>query len=307
MSANTGLANAVAMVRAVHFGANPETLKSNAFQAAASDNDASVRASKEQEELARVLRAAGVSVVWLEPPADSRSPDGVFPNNWFSTHEDGRLVFYSMEAPSRRSERIPDLAEQLRAAGFVVSGVLDYSAHAQSGVFLEGTGSLVLDRINRIAYLCPSSRTDTALARDWAGQFGFRLQWFTATDPVGRPVYHTNVVMSLGAGLAIVCFESIPDSRERAALRGCLEETGQEILEISWQQVCCFAGNQLFLQGRDGPLVALSDAANGCLTRDQQAVIDRHAARIPVDIATIERHGGGSVRCMLAEIFLPRQ
>lgn len=294
------------MARALHFGANAETLASNAFQAAVTEPDAQARALHEQERLARALSNAGVKVLWLEPPSNSRSPDIVFPNNWFSTHEDGTLVYYPMEAASRRSERIPDLDEVLRAAGFQITDVLDFSAHEDRNVFLEGTGSLVLDRVNRIAWLCPSSRSNVGLAAAWADHFDYRLQLFHASDPQSRAIYHTNVIMSLGAGLAIVCFDAIPDDAERTAVQTCLEDSGLRVLEISWEQVRCFAANQLFLQGREGPVLALSDSASRSLSREQCAVIDRHAERVTADIATIERHGGGSVRCMLAEVFLPR-
>ena len=303
---NTYLANAVAIVRATHFGANPETLASNAFQAAASNENATTEALKEQIALATVLEDVGVDVLWLEPPAQSVSPDGVFPNNWFSTHDDATLVIYPMEAPSRRSERLPDLADRLRVCGYRIDTVTDWSDFANHARYLEGTGSLVLDRMNRVAYACPSTRTETALAEEWAARFGYVLQWFKAADPDGRAVYHTNVVMSLGAGLAIVCFDAMPDEDQRAT-RKRLEETGQAILEIDWQQVKAFAGNQLFLQGRDGPVVALSRTADRALRPAQKTLIDRYAKRVAVDIATIERHGGGSVRCMLAEIFLPRR
>lgn len=306
MQNSTGLARSVALARALHFGANAETLASNVFQASVTEPDAQARALHEQECLATALADAGIEVLWLDPPSNSRSPDTVFPNNWFSTHEDGRLVYYPMEAVSRRSERIPHLDEVLREAGFQVTGVLDISAHEGKNVFLEGTGSLVLDRINRIAYLCPSTRSNVELAETWAGHFNYRLQLFHATDPSSRAVYHTNVIMSVGAGLAIICLDAIRDDVERAAARTCLENSGQRVVEISWEQVRRFAGNQLFLQGREGPVLALSESANRSLSREQCAVIDRHAERVAVDIATIERHGGGSVRCMLAEVFLPR-
>lgn len=293
------------MVRAKHFGANAETLQSNAFQAAITEDGATARALAEQQRLAAALEGAGVDVLWLEPPHESSSPDGVFPNNWFSTHEDGRVVLYPMEAPSRRTERIPLLANVLRTAGFVVSECVDFAPRENVGVYLEGTGSLVLDRVNRIAYAAISTRTHLSLAQNWARQLGYGLCTFRSVDPAGRPVYHTNVVMSLGAGLAIVCLESIVDSAERADLRKRLEATGHVIMEISWEQVCRFAGNQLFLQGRNGPVVALSAAAERSLSSAQRQLMDVHAERVFADIATIERHGGGSVRCMLAEIFLP--
>lgn len=300
------LADTVALVRAIHFGANPETLASNAFQSAQTEPDVATRALREQAALAAALEAAGVRVVWLDPPVGSRSPDGVFPNNWFSTHDDGRIVLYPMEAPSRRSECLPDLAARLRAAGFRASETIDLTAHAKMERYLEGTGSLVLDRANRIAYACTSSRTHAELAAQWAQRFAFDLHLFAAADPDGRAVYHTNVILSLGAGLAIVCFDAIPQRRDRDRLRDAFDATGNAVLEIGWPQVRAFAGNQLFLQGRDGPVVALSTTAHAALGSAQKAVIDRHARRIVADIATIERHGGGSVRCMLAEVFLPR-
>lgn len=307
MNDESKLARTVALVRARHFGANAETLASNAFQVAFSEPDAAQRAMHEQASLAAALEAAGVNVVWLDPPLHSRSPDGVFPNNWFSTHEDGRLVFYSMEAPSRREERLHDLADRLRETGFLVAETLDFGEYAQHSRFLEGTGSLVLDRANRIAYVCPSSRTDVRLAEEWVERLDYRdVCEFRAEDPSGRAIYHTNVVMSLGAGLAIVCFDAIPARQDRDRLRRSLEDTGQEILEIDWRQVQAFAGNQLFLQGRQGLVVALSTTADAALQDVQKAVLDRHARRCVADIATIERHGGGSVRCMLAEVFLPR-
>lgn len=300
------LAGTVAMVRPKHFGANVETLASNAFQLAMSEPDAVAGALREQASLALKLEAAGVNVVWLGTPEYSSSPDAIFPNNWFSTHEDGRLLLYPMEAPSRRSERDPDLPNELREHGFLVSETLDLGEHARNGRFLEGTGSLVLDRDNRVAYACPSSRTSIPLAREWADLHGYRLCEFAAHDPAGRAVYHTNVMMSLGAGVAIACLDAVTDPGDRARLRESLEESSLEVLEIDWPQVQAFAGNQLFLRGKYGPVVALSATADASLRRDQKRVLDRHAERCVADIATIERHGGGSVRCMLAEIFLPR-
>jgi len=300
------LADAVVLVRARHFGANPETLSSNAFQLAQTESGAARAALREQEGLARALEAAGVHAILLEPPAASISPDAVFPNNWFSTHEDGRLVVYPMAAPSRRTERRTDLASRFREHGFHVASTIDFTPHAQDGRFLEGTGSLVLDRATHVAYACPSSRTDIPLARECAALLGYRLCEFEARDPAGLAVYHTNVVLSLGAGLAIACFDAIPRAADRERLRNSLEASRLEILEIGWPQVAAFAGNQLFLRGAGGPVVALSSTANAALSGAQKALLDRHAERCVVDVATIERHGGGSVRCMLAEVFLPR-
>lgn len=305
MGGVNGLAGTVVMVRADSFGANPETLASNEFQIAMTEADARERALAEQASLAEALRSAGVEVLLLT--AGSDSPDAVFPNNWFSTHEDGRVVLYPMQAPSRRRERIEDLCQRLDAAGFVVSDCVDLSAPEAEGRFLEGTGSLVLDRISRIAYACSSARTHVELAQHWAQQLGYELCWFNATGPNGLPLYHTNVIMSLGAGIAIVCMEAVRNEEERARLRQTLTRSGQTILEIDWQQVRAFAGNQLFLRGETGPVVALSATADRALRPEQKALLDQHAERVVADIATIERHGGGSVRCMLAEVFLPKR
>ncbi|HEX6928211.1 MAG TPA: arginine deiminase-related protein [Gammaproteobacteria bacterium] len=307
MTGTRVLADTVALVRATHFNANAETLASNAFQLAAGEPGAAAAALREQVALAGALETAGVNVIWLDPPESSRSPDGVFPNNWFSTHEDGRLVLYPMQAPSRRGEQLPDLADRLHEHGFHVAATLDLSPHASDGRFLEGTGSLVLDRGNRIAYACRSVRTDIGLAKEWAARLGYRIHEFTAQDPAGRAIYHSNVMMSIGAGIAIACFDAIPERVERERLRHELIESGNDVLEIDWAQVKAFAGNQLFLDGRKGPVVALSATADASLRADQVALLERHAARCVADVATIERHGGGSVRCMLAEIFLPRE
>lgn len=296
------LADTVAMVAAPAFGSNPETQASNAFQQAGTERDAARLAAGEQDMLAANLERAGVRVLRLA--GQSGSPDALFPNNWFSTHADGTLVLYPMLAPSRRRERLADLRQQLAQAGYETRRVIDYSHHEREQRFLEGTGSLVLDRERRIAFANASPRTDELLARQWAEEFDYELCFFEARDPEGNPLYHTNVIMSLGPGVSIACLEVI-DENDRARVRERLEARG-ELIEIGWTQVCAFAGNQLFLAGPEGPVLALSARAAQSLDADQKARLDRHARRVVTDIAVIERHGGGSVRCMLAEIFLPR-
>lgn len=297
------LADAVALVEAPRFGSNPETLQSNAFQQPGTEQGAAAAALREQRELASKLEAAGVQVIWLN--GNGESPDAVFPNNWFSTHADGALVLYPMLAPSRRRERIADLAAQLGAAGFEVAEVIDLHDAENDQRFLEGTGSLVLDREQRVAYGNASPRTDEILARQWAERLGYELYWFEAADPEGRPVYHANVIMSLGQGISIACLDAV-DERHREALRARLASRG-ELVEIDWAQVRAFAGNQLFLAGSEGPLLALSASADASLREEQKARLDKYARRVVADIPVIERHDGGSVRCMLAEIFLPRK
>lgn len=303
MNPQAPFARNVLVVRPRHLAANPETRASNVFQSRATQDGAAIHGLREQDVLVDALLKAGVRVLAMEPP--SASPDAVFPNNWFSTHADGRLVLYPMEAPSRRGEVMRDLPVRLVDAGFDVGEVVDLTHHVAERRFLEGTGSMVLDRKNRIAYAVPSSRTDPALVQAWTARFGFESCLFAATDPDGRPIYHTNVVMSLGPGIAIACLDVVRDPADREWLVRRLEDSGHEVLDIDWPQVRAFAGNQLFLQGSDGPLAVLSTRANEALRMEQKRRIDAHARRVVADVATIERHGGGSVRCMLAEIFLP--
>lgn len=298
-------ASTVVMISASGFAANPETRASNAFQAGHSTGDAALPAVEEQASLMRALEGAGVNVLLLD--AETDSPDAVFPNNWFSTHADGTLVIYPMEAVSRRREVIEDIALRLDAAGFMVGRCLDLRGDAGEGEFLEGTGSLVLDHRARAAYLGVSSRSSLVLAAKWCEMLGFVLHPFTAVDPEGRPVYHTNVVMTVGDGIAVACLEAIRDEDERRGVRRRMLDSGLALLELRWDQVCRFAGNMLFLQGNCGPVIAMSASAWTCLDETQRRLLAAHGEPVVADIATIERYGGGSVRCMLAEVFLPRK
>ena len=234
-------------------------------------------------------------------------PDACFPNNWVSFHADGSVVLYPMMAPSRRAERREAPVEQLRRAGFQVARTIDLSPLEARGEYLEGTGSLVLDRSHRIAYACRSPRTTAAALADFAAALGYRVVAFDALGPDGRPAYHTNVLMAVGERFAILCAAAIPDAARRAAVLRALEETGHEIIEIDIAEMNRFAGNLLALRSRDGAaLIAGSDAAWGALAPDRRRRLERHGAIVSAPIPTIERLGGGSVRCMIAEVFLPR-
>ncbi len=295
------------MVRPARFGANPETADSNRFQQAGAVPGDVQTALREFDGLVGSLRGAGVEVVVADDTSEPSKPDACFPNNWVSFHADGSVVLYPMMAPSRRAERREAPIEQLRGSGFQVTRTIDLSPLEARGEYLEGTGSLVLDRPHRIAYACRSPRTTAAALADFAAALGYRVVAFDALGPDGRPAYHTNVLMAVGERFAIFCAAAIPDAVRRAAVLRSLEETGHEIVEIDIAQMNRFAGNFLALRSRDGrALIAGSDAAWSALALERRRRLERHGAVVSAPIPTIERLGGGSVRCMIAEVFLSR-
>jgi len=301
-------ADAVLMIRPARFGANPETAASNRFQQGGAGADAGLAARREFDGLVEQLRAAGVEVHVAEDTPDPPKPDACFPNNWVSFHADGTVVLYPMMAPSRRAERRPELMGQLRDAGFRVARTVDLSGWEARGEFLEGTGSLVLDRCHRVAYACRSPRTAAAALADFAAKLGYRVVAFDARGPAGEPLYHTNVMMAVGEGFAVVCAEAIPDAAERAAVLRELRDSGHEPLMIGTAAMHGFAGNLLALRSQGGgQRIALSEAAWASLPPDARSALERHGRIVTAPIPVIERHGGGSVRCMIAEVFLPRE
>jgi hypothetical protein len=296
------------MIRPAAFGANPETAESNAFQSAgtASAEDR-FAALAEFDGLAEALGRAGVEVVVVPDQADPPRPDAVFPNNWLSLHHDGTAVLYPMFSPVRRRERRRDVIGAVEARGFMVRRVLDLTGWESSDVFLEGTGSVVLDHRDRVAYACLSPRTNARPLEQFCAELGYQPQSFRATGPAGEPVYHTNVLMCVGATFAVLCSEAITDPLERRLLGERLARDGRELLDISRPQMNSFAGNMLALVSGDGtPIVAMSDSAWECLEPGQRRRLEAHGGIVKAAVPTIERFGGGSVRCMLAEIFLPR-
>jgi hypothetical protein len=303
-------AGAVLMVRPKAFGWNPETAGSNAFQrpdggAAGTDR---VRALTEFEALVGALGSAGVGVFALDEPGPSACPDAVFPNNWVSLHHDGTVVLYPMLAPSRRIERRMELISGLEErGGYGVSRLLDLTHHELSGRFLEGTGSVVFDHAARVAYACRSPRTDESVLRELCEELDYEPAAFDAADAGGVPVYHTNVLLSIGRRNVIVCAESVP-ATQRAALLERLRASGRSVLEVSHGQMTAFACNVLELEASDGAAVlAMSARAHDSLGRRALDELRESVQRIvSVPIPTIEQRGGGSVRCMLAEVFLPR-
>jgi hypothetical protein len=303
-------AHAVFMVRPAAFAWNPETAECNRFQRPGQGPawSAHERAVAEFDSLASALSQAGVEVHVLDEPADAPSPDAVFPNNWVSLHRDGTVVLYPMLSPNRRRERRMEFLAALEArGGFAVSRLVDLTHHELAGRFLEGTGSVVFDHESRIAYACVSPRTHVGVLDELCEELGYEPFVFESTDADGVPVYHTNVVLSIGRRAAIVCAESVPEAR-RGALVERLRAAGREVISISRRQVSEFAGNVLEIEARDGATVlAMSGRARLGLEAVSperlQGVADRVVA---VPIPTIEERGGGSVRCMLAEVFLPR-
>ncbi len=295
------------MIRPARFGANPETADSNRFQQAGASPDAPAAARREFDGLVARLRAAGVEVQVAEDAPDPPRPDACFPNNWVSFHADGTVVLYPMMAPSRRLERRGEPLAQLRAAGFGIDRTVDLSHWESAGEFLEGTGSLVLDRCHRIAYACRSPRTTPRALADFADRLGYRVVAFDALGPDGQPAYHTNVLMAIGEGFAVVCADAIVQPAERATVLRELGQAGHRPVEIGIEAMHGFAGNLLALRAADGSqVIAMSDQAWASLAPGAQRALERHGRIVTAPIPTIERHGGGSVRCMIAEVFLPR-
>jgi len=299
-------ANAVLMIRPARFGANPETAASNQFQQGGAAQHAPLKARREFEGLVSQLSIAGVAVHVADDSPEPAKPDACFPNNWVSFHDDGSVVLYPLMAPSRRAERREEPIVQLRAAGFGIARTIDMTPWEARGEYLEGTGSLVLDRCHRIAYACWSPRTTAGPLADFAARFGYRVVSFDARGPGGQAIYHTNVLLAIGEHFAVLCPEAIPDLQERATVSRTLEQSGHEPIAISIAQMHGFAGNLLAVSAGDGrPLIAMSTAAWDCLSPPQHRALERHGRIVTAPIPTIERHGGGSVRCMIAEVFLP--
>ena len=304
------LANGVLMIRPVRFESNPMTAESNKFQGRSKATPAQQnrQAQREFDTLADALRDAGVAVVVVNDTIEPHTPDSIFPNNWISLHNDGRVVLYPMQAPNRRTERRLDIIEQLGSEyGYVVRDIIDLSAHENAGHFLEGTGSMVLDRANHVAYACLSSRTQLDPLGDFAQRMDYDVVTFDAVDRNGVPIYHTNVLMNIGERIAVICDAAIPDDEQRAAVLRRLRDTGHEVVSLSYDQLDAFAGNMLELRDADGARVtAMSQQAYDSLDTRQLECLRVNGRVVRAAIDNIEASAGGSVRCMLAEIHLPR-
>ncbi len=304
-------ADAVLMVRPASFGWNPQTGVSNHFQPSqppASAVDPGTHAIAEFDGLAAALAQAGVEVHALADVREPARPDAVFPNNWVSLHVDGTVVLYPMLAPNRRGERRLELLQELERRGtFVVTRLLDLTHHELQGRFLEGTGSVVFDHAARVAFACLSPRTDAGVLGELCDELGYQSVVFDAAGPDGTPIYHTNVVLAIGSRCAVICADAVAET-ERGALVERLAASGRCVETIGVAQMMNFAGNVLELQSRAGESVlAMSQRAFASLapaSRERLAACVDRIVTAPV--TTIEDLGGGSVRCMLAEVFLPR-
>ena len=294
--------SAVVMVRPHHFTVNTETAADNRFQLSTdwSDELAS-RAFDEITLAAETLESHGVTVHLFEDSGID-APDSVFPNNWFSTHAGGHIAIYPMKVPSRRRERRSDVIEMLKQ-NYRVQDVIDYSGLEPDGIFLEGTGAMVLDHIGRVAYAARSDRTDPIALERFCTHFNFEPMVFDARDGDGVSIYHTNVLMCVATGFAVIGTGMITDARRRNEVVARLQRSGRDIVHLSNAQIDSFAGNAIELQGKESRILALSTTALAALGDDQRATIEADARIIALDIPTIER-AGGSVRCTLAGIHL---
>ena len=298
---------AVVMIRPHHFCPNPETAADNAFQKSHQDfsgREIKAKALAEVDAAARALARHGVKVMLFDDESRA-TPDSVFPNNWFSTHENGSLGIYPMYCKNRRKERRPDILARI-ACEYRVRQTFDYSHFESQDLFLEGTGALVLDHVNRIAYAVKSKRMSDWLLSHFCRDFNYQAVAFHACDENDVDIYHTNVLMCIGTGFAMIGAEMIKNEQERQRVMQSLQQGGREVIELSMEQIKQFAGNALELATPGGNILALSQTAFACLHPTQIRRIEKYAVIVPLDVSTIEL-AGGSVRCMLAGIHLPEK
>src|ERR1700728_1691991 len=298
----------VLMIRPATFYSDPETSATNAFQHVSDADPATTLEAVRREFDAAVaaLEAAGGAVIVVDADPGADTPDAIFPNNWFSTHSDGRIVIYPMATPGRRRERRRDIFHHVAAGhGCNVTGTLDLTGLEDRGLFVEGTGSLVFDRDARLAYAALSQRTHQQAVVFACAALGYEPVSFQAHDQEGREIYHTNVMMSVGPTLAVLASSFLKSGADLRRVFDALERTNKARLDISADQVANFAGNVLFVDSAAGPSVVLSQRAWKSLAKPQRRVLEQHALPILCGVETIEHIGGGGIRCMLAELFLP--
>lgn len=304
------LSSTILMIRPASFGFNTETAANNVFQSSAeklTTQEVQQKAIDEFDGFVHTLRQNKIDVIVYQDTPKPPKPDAIFPNNWFATFSNGLVVMFPMFAANRRIEKSDELLLML-AKDFHVTDVQDWSEYEAENFFLEGTGSMIIDHSNRIIYACLSPRTHLALLERFATAHQYKAIGFYAKDENGIDVYHTNVIMHIGEGYAVICLESITDETERVAVSQLLIATGHEIIPISLQQVHAYAGNMLQAKNSDGKkFTILSQQAFESLTQDQKDTLAVHTNLLPVNIDTIETIGGGSARCMMAEIFLERK
>lgn len=294
------------MIRPVNFGYNEETAESNAFQNKdKNQQEVQEKALAEFNNFVAILRNHGVDVIVIDDNPEPYTPDSIFPNNWVSFHDDGNVFLYPMQAENRRLERREDIIAELED-NFKVHHIVDLSRYEEENKFLEGTGSMVLDRVNKIAYACLSPRTDKDVLAIFCEQEDYTAVCFDAADEKGKAIYHTNVLMCVGTQFAVICLDSIPNPHEKVVVIEYLKSTQKEIVEITFEQMNQFAGNMLEVKTKnDETLIILSKSAFKALDDIQIALLEQYGKLVYADIHTIENNGGGSVRCMMAEVHLP--
>lgn len=309
----TQITDSILMVRPAQFRMNEQTAVNNFFQQDLdmTQDAITIKAQKEFDNFVNTLRGVGINVIVFQDDLVPDTPDSIFPNNWISTHEDGTVVIYPMFAENRRLERREDVLELLDSEGFYIDEVADFTSFEMDGDFLEGTGSVILDRVHEKAYCALSDRADEDLFIYFCEEMEYTPVWFTAYQSVGgvrKPIYHTNVMMCVGVDFAVICLDSIDDKKERKNVVKHLKDDGKEIIEISEGQLDEFAGNMLQVQNNKGEtFVVMSATAQKSLTNDQRTKLERYTTILSSDLNTIETCGGGSARCMMTEVFLPKK
>lgn len=303
------ITDTILMVRPVAFRMNEQTAVNNYFQKDLTADNVNERAQAEFDEFASKLKKVGVNVIVVNDKLEDDSPDSIFPNNWVSFHENGDIGLYPMFAENRRKERRLEYFARLEEEGFKIKNIVDYTEAEEHDLFLEGTGSLLLDRVNRKAYCALSPRADEDLLIEFCEDFEFTPVIFNANQSVGgkrKAIYHTNVMMCLAENFAVICLDTIDNAKERKNVLKHLKEDGKEVITITEEQMHEFAGNMLQVQGKDNKFLVMSARAHGSLNKDQIAKIEKHCEILSSDLHVIETCGGGSARCMMAEVFLPK-
>ena len=305
--------NNILMIRPIGFRMNEQTAVNNYYQKVLDNmlpETVNAKAQKEFDDYVEKLRGIGVNVVVVDDTKETDTPDSIFPNNWVSFHENGDVGLYSMFAENRRLERREDILETLEEKGFVINRIVDYTDAEKEEVFLEGTGSVILDRVNRKAYCALSPRANEDLFIEFCEDFEFFPIVFTSNQTINgerKAIYHTNVMMCIGETFAVICLSSIDDKKERKNVIKHLKEDGKEIITITESQVNNFAGNMLQVKGANDELyLIMSQAAYDSLTTNQIKALKEHTNILSSSLDTIEACGGGSARCMMAEVFLPK-
>jgi hypothetical protein len=306
------ITNSILMIRPVAFRMNEETAVNNYFQKEIEikNGDINARAQTEFDAIVGKLRAVGVNVIVEDDLLELDTPDSIFPNNWVSFHQNGIVGLFPMFAENRRRERREEIIDRLENEGFLVDGFMDYTSAEEADIFLEGTGSILLDRVNRKAYCALSPRANEDLFIEFCKDFECDPVVFKANQTVDRerlPIYHTNVMMALAENFAVICLDAIDEKSEKQNVIDHIKQSGKKIIAITENQMHEFAGNMLQVRGKDQKYMVMSTAAYDSLTTEQILAIEKHCPILNSDLETIEACGGGSARCMMAEVFLPKE